>query len=99
MPIWTAYEVGILSAFANGYAPWLAFAQHPLYLGCLAPIAPIVHEFHFFCFRRLIHWGRSTAGCTASITTSVNPSPWSSLSMHPAEQLLYFSSSLIHVMI
>src|ERR1700722_17662071 len=33
VPIWTAYEVGILFAFANGYAPWLSFAQHPLYLG------------------------------------------------------------------
>jgi sterol desaturase/sphingolipid hydroxylase (fatty acid hydroxylase superfamily) len=28
---------------------------------------------------------------------SVNPSPWSSLSMHPIEHLLYWSDSLIHL--
>ena len=57
VPIWTAYEVGILFAFANGFAPWVSFAEHPLYLGCLALIVPIFHEFHFFCIHRLIHWG------------------------------------------
>ena len=27
--IWTAVEVLVLWAFANGYAPWLSFAEHP----------------------------------------------------------------------
>jgi hypothetical protein len=30
---------------------------------------------------------------------SVNPSPWSSLSMHPIEHLLYWSDSLIHLVL
>ena len=34
--IWTAVEVLVLWAFANGYAPWLSFAQHPVYLAALA---------------------------------------------------------------
>src|ERR1700729_1795278 len=99
VPIWTAYEVGILFAFANGYAPWLSFAQHPLYLGCLALLVPIFHEFHFFCIHRLIHWPPLYRSVHSVHHHSVNPSPWSSLSMHPVEQLLYFSSSLIHVII
>jgi sterol desaturase/sphingolipid hydroxylase (fatty acid hydroxylase superfamily) len=98
-PIWTAYEVGILFAFANGHAPWLSFAQHPLYLGALALIVPIFHEFHFFCIHRLIHWAPLYRWVHSVHHHSVNPSPWSSLSMHPVEQLLYFSSSLIHVII
>ena len=99
VPIWTAYEVGILFAFANGYAPWLSFAQHPLYLGCLALIVPIFHEFHFFFIHRLIHWPPLYRSVHSVHHRSVNPSPWSSLSMHPVEQLLYFSSSLIHVIV
>jgi sterol desaturase/sphingolipid hydroxylase (fatty acid hydroxylase superfamily) len=99
VPIWTAYEAGILYAFANGYAPWLSFAQHPLYLGCLALLVPIFHEFHFFCIHRLIHWPPLYRWVHSVHHHSVNPSPWSSLSMHPVEQLLYFSSSLIHVII
>jgi Fatty acid hydroxylase superfamily len=98
VPIWTAYEVGILFvfAFANGYAPWLSFAQHPLYLGCVALLVPIFQEFHFFCIHRLIHWPPLYRSVHSVHHHSVNPSPWSSLSMHPVEQLLYFSSSLIH---
>ena len=30
---------------------------------------------------------------------SVNPSPWSSLSMHPLEHLAYFSVALIHIIL
>jgi sterol desaturase/sphingolipid hydroxylase (fatty acid hydroxylase superfamily) len=99
VPIWTAYEVGILFAFANGYAPWIAFAQHPFYLGCVALLVPIFHEFHFFCIHRMIHWPPLYRSVHSVHHHSVNPSPWSSLSMHPVEQLLYFSSSLIHVII
>ncbi len=95
----TTDKVGILFAFANGYAPWLSFAQHPLYLGCLALLVPIFHEFHFFCIHRLIHWPPLYRLVHSVHHHSVNPSPWSSLSMHPVEQLLYFSSSLIHVII
>ena len=73
--------------------------QHPLYLGCLALIVPIFHEFHFFCIHRLIHWPPLYRSVHSVHHHSVNPSPWSSLSMHPVEQLLYFSSSLIHVII
>ena len=29
LPIWTAIEVAILYAYANGYVPWLTFAEHP----------------------------------------------------------------------
>ena len=37
LPIWTAIEVGILYAYANGYAPWLTFARNPFCLFALAP--------------------------------------------------------------
>jgi sterol desaturase/sphingolipid hydroxylase (fatty acid hydroxylase superfamily) len=60
---------------------------------------PIFHELHFFCIHRLIHWPPLYRSVHSVHHHSVNPSPWSSLSMHPVEQLLYFSSSLIHVII
>ncbi|TIO06244.1 MAG: sterol desaturase family protein, partial [Mesorhizobium sp.] len=47
MPIWTAIEVAILYAYANGYVPWLTFAEDPVYLFCLALVVPIIHETHF----------------------------------------------------
>jgi sterol desaturase/sphingolipid hydroxylase (fatty acid hydroxylase superfamily) len=99
VPIWTALEVGMLFASANGYGPWVTFGEHPWYLLVVALLMPIFHEAHFFVIHRLIHWGPLYRWIHSVHHNSVNPSPWSSLSMHPVEQLLYFSSALIHLII
>jgi sterol desaturase/sphingolipid hydroxylase (fatty acid hydroxylase superfamily) len=99
VPIWTAFEIGMLWAYGNGIGPWVGFADHPLYLAALALLVPVYHETHFFLIHRLIHWGPLYRWVHSVHHNSVNPSPWSSLSMHPIEQLLYFSSVLLHVII
>lgn len=99
VPIWTAYEVIVLWLFANGSVPWLGFAQHPLYLAVLALLVPVIHEFHFFCIHRLIHWPPLYRHVHSIHHRSVNPSPWSSLAMHPVEHALYFSTIFVHVII
>lgn len=97
--IWTAIEVVVLWAFANGYAPWLTFAQHPVYLAALALCVPIIHEFHFFCIHRLIHTPFLYKWVHSVHHNSVNPSPWSSLSMHPVEHFAYFATMFYHLII
>jgi sterol desaturase/sphingolipid hydroxylase (fatty acid hydroxylase superfamily) len=99
VPIWTALEVLVLWAFANGYAPWLSFAQHPVYLAFLCLVVPVIHEFHFYCIHRLIHVPALYKWVHSVHHNSVNPSPWSSLSMHPVEHLLYFSTILYHLIL
>ena len=97
--LWTAVEVLVLWAFANGYAPWLSFAEHPYYLAALALVVPIIHELHFFCIHRLIHTPFLYKRVHSVHHNSVNPSPWSSLSMHPVEHLLYFGTAFYHLII
>ena len=99
VPIWTAIQVVCLWAFANGYMPWLSFADHPIYLFCLALVVPIIHEFHFFCIHRLIHTPLLYKWIHSVHHNSVNPSPWSSLSMHPVEHLLYFATAFYHLIL
>ena len=99
LPIWTAIEVGILYAYANGYVPWLTFARNPWYLFALALVVPIIHETHFFILHRTIHWGPLYKWVHSVHHNSVNPSPWSSLSMHPVEQLGYLGVALWHLII
>ncbi|MDX8520765.1 sterol desaturase family protein [Mesorhizobium dulcispinae] len=99
MPIWTAIEVAILYAYANGYVPWLTVAEHPAYLFCLALVVPIIHETHFFLLHRSIHWGPLYKWVHSVHHNSVNPSPWSSLSMHPVEQLGYLGVAFWHLII
>ena len=99
VPIWTAIEVAILHAYANGYVPWLSFAENPWYLGALALAVPIIHETHFFLLHRAIHWGPLYRWVHSVHHRSVNPSPFSSLSMHPVELLGYLGVAFWHVVI
>ena len=99
MPIWTALEVGMLYAFANGYVPWVSFSEHPWYLLSLALAMPIIHETHFYLIHRLIHTPILYKHVHSVHHNSVNPSPFSSLSMHPVELLLYLGMALWHLVI
>jgi sterol desaturase/sphingolipid hydroxylase (fatty acid hydroxylase superfamily) len=99
VPLWTALQVLVLWAFANGYAPWLSFADHPVYLAFICLVVPVIHEFHFFCIHRLIHTPLLYKWVHSVHHNSINPSPWSSLSMHPVEHLMYFSTILYHLIL
>jgi sterol desaturase/sphingolipid hydroxylase (fatty acid hydroxylase superfamily) len=97
--VWTALEVGMLWAYANGYAPWLAFAEHPLWLFTLALLVPVIHETHFFVLHRALHVAPLYRFVHKVHHNSVNPSPWSSLSMHPIEHLGYLGVALWHLVL
>ena len=99
VPIWTAYEVGMLYAWAHGWGPWTTFAAHPWALIALGLAIPFIHEAHFFCIHRLIHVPILYKWIHSVHHNSINPSPWSSLSMHPVEHLLYWSDILIHLVL
>ena len=99
VPVWTAYEVFGLYSYANGWGPWTNFEAHPVWLAAFAFVLPIYHELHFYCVHRLIHVPFLYKWVHSVHHNSVNPSPWSSLSMHPVEHLLYWSDSLIHLIL
>lgn len=99
MPVWLVIQVAILHAFANGYVPWISFADHPVYLISLALIMPIIHETHFYLIHRLIHTPFLYRHVHSVHHNSVNPSPYSSLSMHPVELLLYLGMAFWHLVI
>jgi sterol desaturase/sphingolipid hydroxylase (fatty acid hydroxylase superfamily) len=99
LPIWTAYEVLMLWAWANGYGPWVTFGDNPLWLVVFGLVIPLIHEVHFFCIHRLIHVPVLYKWVHSVHHNSVNPSPWSALSMHPVEHLLYWSDILLHLVL
>lgn len=97
--MWTLVEVLMLWAFANGYAPWVSWNDHPLYLAFLVFIAPAIHEVHFFIIHRTIHWPPLYKWVHSVHHNSINPSPWSSLSMHPIETFIYHAMAFWHLVI
>jgi sterol desaturase/sphingolipid hydroxylase (fatty acid hydroxylase superfamily) len=99
IPIWTAVEVFMLWYYANGFATWLSWADHPLYLAFIVLLVPAIHEVHFFCIHRAIHWGPLYKWVHSIHHNSINPTPWSSLSMHPVEGFLFVAQCLWHLVI
>ncbi|MBV1703372.1 MAG: sterol desaturase family protein [Hyphomicrobiales bacterium] len=99
IPCWTIVEVFMLWAFATGRVHWLTWADHPVYLAALALLAPAIHELHFFAIHRAIHSPWLYKHVHSVHHNSINPSPWSSHSMHPVETLLYHSVALWHLVI
>ena len=99
IPMWTVVEVVMLWCFANGWVPWLSWSDNPFYLAFLVLIAPAIHEVHFFVIHRAIHTPFLYKWVHSVHHNSINPSPWSSLSMHPVETLIYHSVALWHLVI
>ena len=99
VPIWTAYECLMLHLWSIGYGPWTLFGDKPWSLAIFALLIPVFHEAHFFCIHWLIHQGPLYRWVHRVHHNSVNPSPWSSLSMHPVEHLIYWSDILIHLVV
>ena len=96
VPIWTAYEALTLWLFANGHITWLQWSRHPVWFVTLIVLIPLWREVHFYATHRLIHSPRLYQAVHSLHHRNTNPGPWSGLSMHPVEHLLYFSAVVIH---
>lgn len=96
---WTAYEVLMFWAMGNGYAPLLSPASHPVLFVLWFLLTPVWISFHFYWVHRALHWGPLYRLAHALHHRNVNVGPWSGLSMHPVEHLIFFSSILIHLVV
>ena len=95
VPIWTAYEVLLLWAYANNIAPLITFADHPVWFIAVFFLVPFIHEVGFYFAHRFMHWPPLYSLAHSLHHRNVNPGPWSGLSMHPIEHVVYFSSILL----
>jgi ferredoxin-NADP reductase/sterol desaturase/sphingolipid hydroxylase (fatty acid hydroxylase superfamily) len=96
VPIWTAFEALSFWLYANGKLPYLDLREHPFYFILIFLLIPFWREFHFYLIHRLIHWKPLYNRIHYLHHYNINPGPWSGLSMHPLEHLLYFTTMLVH---
>ncbi len=99
IPLWTLVQVIFLWCWAHGIGAWLTWDEHPVWLTLLVLLSPAIHEIHFYVIHRLIHTPLLYRWVHSVHHNSVNPSPWSSLSMHPVEGFLYHAVALWHLVI
>ncbi|MEZ5669763.1 MAG: sterol desaturase family protein [Alphaproteobacteria bacterium] len=96
VPIWTAYEVLTLWFYANGWIPFVNWETNPVWFVVLLMLIPAIREMHFYWIHRLIHWAPLYRTVHHLHHRNVNIGPWTGLSMHPVEHLLYFSGVALH---
>jgi lathosterol oxidase len=97
--IWTAYEVLMMWALANGYAPMLATSMDSAWMLLMILLLPAWETFYFFLIHRLIHWPPLYRRVHSLHHRNTNVGPWSGMSMHPIEHLIYFGTVLIHFIV
>ena len=95
--IWTAYEAVTLWAFSNRIIPYMVdWGEHPVYCVLMLVFILLLRQAHFYWTHRLTHWKPLYKAAHYLHHKNVNIGPWSGLSMHPLEHLLYFSGVLLH---
>lgn len=99
VPIWSTYEVLYLWAYANSYLPSLVWTDSPSLLTLLFILTPLWTSFHFYWIHRLLHWRPLYRMVHSVHHRNIDTGPWSGISMHPLEHVLYFSSVLIHLVV
>jgi len=99
VPILTAWEAFGYWMFANHYVPWVDFSARPIWFVVVMLGIPVFHEIHFYLVHRFLHWPPMYRAVHYLHHNAVNVGPWSGLSMHPIEHLLYFSGIVIHFVV
>ena len=97
--LWSAYEALMMWALANGYAPALFWPENAGWLILLILLVPIWETFYFYLIHRLIHWPPLYRSVHYLHHRNINVGPWSGLSMHPLEHLIYLGSVMIHFVV
>ena len=92
----TAIQVLTMWLMANGYAPMISPADHPIWFVIWLILLPIWSAFHFYWVHRLLHVPFLYKHVHSLHHRNVNVGPWSGFSMHPVEHLFYVSSLAIH---
>jgi lathosterol oxidase len=92
----TAYEAMMIWAFSTGVLTPLAFADAPVWFIALFFLIPIWESFYFYWIHRWLHWKPLYDLAHHVHHRNTNVGPWSGLSMHPVEHVIYLGSVLIH---
>ena len=95
----TLFQVGIMWLMANGFAPVITLASNPIWFVLWIVLLPIWSAFHFYWVHRLLHIPFFYTRYHSLHHRNINIGPWSGLSMHPVEHLLYLTTLCIHCIV
>ncbi len=96
--VWTLYEALTLWAYGNGVLPRVEWRTPGGIIYCLLIMIaiPFFRQLHFYWAHRWTHWKPLYKSAHSLHHRIVHIGPWSGLSMHPIEHLIYFSGVFVH---
>lgn len=98
-PIVTLFEALGWWLYANGHARVVTWGNEPVYCAVLFMLIPVWVQVHFWAVHRFLHIPMIYRWVHYLHHKNYNTNPWSGLSMHPIEHLLFFSGGLLFYII
>ena len=89
--IWTLYESVTLWLYASGQLTVIGWSEAPVYLGFMVLLVFFWSTFHFYLNHHLLHWAPLFRLAHELHHRNANTGPWTGISMHPLEHVIYFS--------
>ncbi|WP_170410608.1 sterol desaturase family protein [Ruegeria atlantica] len=99
MTVATVYQWVIYWAMANGYVPTITWSGAPVWFVVWMVFIPMWSGLHFYWVHRLEHHPKLYKHVHAVHHRNVNIGPWSGISNHWYENLLYFTTYFIHLIV
>lgn len=97
--IWTAYEAIMFWAMANGHMSIITFEASPFWFVAIFFLIPLWESFYFYVVHRIIHIPFLYKRIHYLHHRNINVGPWSGMSQHPIEQMLFLGSIFVHILI
>lgn len=97
--VWSAFEAMVWLALANGWGHLITFGSNPVWFVLLFLLIPVIQAFHFYVVHRALHWPPLYKPFHSLHHRNVSVGPWSGLSMHPVEHLMYLSTLFVFLVV
>ena len=95
--IWTAYQCGLLWGLANDHFPAYSWQDGATWFLLFFVLIPFIDGSHFYAIHRMLHFKPFYQRVHSLHHRNVSVGPWSGLSMHPVEHIIFFSPVLVHL--
>ena len=99
MTVATLYQWVIFWIMANGWVPMVSFSENPVWVVLWMLLIPGWSGLHFYWVHRLEHQPMLYRRVHAVHHRNVNVGPWSGISNHWFENMLYFTTYFIHLVV
>ncbi|MGI9461897.1 MAG: sterol desaturase family protein [Alphaproteobacteria bacterium] len=101
VPLWTLCEVVYFYMLANGLTlfPLLEFSGNEIWFIALLLMLVPFESFHFYFVHRLLHWPPVYRLVHHLHHRNIRTGPWSGISMHPIEHLIYFQGFMLFLVV